>query len=185
MTDYYPLIARAVSSLDNNTGDMRRVVYERARLALVNQLRSFQPPLSESDITRELAVLEEAIQNIELETTKHSRSGDANETWDRPPHDEPHVANARNSAREPSAPFKNDEHHAFVPPVRSYDLLIKTVSLLLISGIAGAAYLQRNALTSLLASYLTNSGMNIGDFAIPIVAYAGVVFMFIYWLFRR
>ena len=186
MTDYYPLIARAVSGLDNNTGDMRRALYERARLALVNQLRSFDPPLNESDIIRELSVLEAAIQKIEAEATQRSRSGAAEKAADRPPQDEPSVAAARNSALEPSAPSKDDKHYAYALPVRSYDLLIKIVLLLLIvAGVAGAAYLQRNALTSLLASYLTNSGMNIWDFAIPIVAYAGVVFMFIYWLFRR
>jgi hypothetical protein len=186
MADYYPLIARAVSGLDNNTGDMRRALYERARLALVNQLRSFDPPLNESDIIRELSVLEAAIQKIEAEATQRSRSGAAEKAADRPPQDEPSVAGARNSALEPSAPSKDDEHHAYAPPVRSYDLLIKIVLLLLIvAGLAGAAYLQRNTLASLLASYFTNSGMNIWDFAIPVFAYGITVLVLFYWLFRQ
>mgnify|MGYP000562737572 CR=1 FL=1 len=34
MTDYQPLISRAVGGLENNTGENRRVLYERARSAL-------------------------------------------------------------------------------------------------------------------------------------------------------
>ena len=45
MADYYPLIARAVAGLEKNTGDARRVLYERARAALVAQvvLRGLSP----------------------------------------------------------------------------------------------------------------------------------------------
>ena len=39
MADYYPLIARAVAGLEKNTGENRRALYERARTALVAQLR--------------------------------------------------------------------------------------------------------------------------------------------------
>ena len=48
MADYYPLIARAIAGLDPNApGESRRALYERARAALIQQLRSVQPPLSE------------------------------------------------------------------------------------------------------------------------------------------
>jgi hypothetical protein len=74
MADYYPLIARAVAGLDKNTGDARRSLYERARNALVTQLRSVTPALNESDITRERLALEEAIRKVEGEATRKSRS---------------------------------------------------------------------------------------------------------------
>src|SRR5437763_1919839 len=46
MADYYPLIARAISGLDPSApGESRRALYERARAALIAQLRSVQPPL--------------------------------------------------------------------------------------------------------------------------------------------
>ena len=49
MADYYPLIARAIAGLDPSApGEQRRALYERARSALIAQLRSVQPPLSES-----------------------------------------------------------------------------------------------------------------------------------------
>ena len=54
MADYYPLIARAIAGLDPSApGESRRALYERARAALIAQLRGVQPPLSESEITRE------------------------------------------------------------------------------------------------------------------------------------
>ena len=67
MADYYPLIARAVGGLDHNTGENRRALYERARAALVNQLRSVDPPLDEEEITRERLALEDAIRRIETD----------------------------------------------------------------------------------------------------------------------
>ena len=73
MADYYPLIARAVADLDKNTGENRRALYERARAALVNQLRGVDPPLDESDITRERLALEEAIRRLEVEAAKRLR----------------------------------------------------------------------------------------------------------------
>src|SRR5712672_365478 len=61
MADYYPLIARAISGLDSSApGESRRALYVRAREALIAQLRSVQPPLSEAEITRERLSLEEA-----------------------------------------------------------------------------------------------------------------------------
>jgi hypothetical protein len=73
MADYHPLISRAVAGLEKNTGENRRVLYERARAALVNQLRSIEPPLDESDITRERLALEEAIRKVEADAAKRTR----------------------------------------------------------------------------------------------------------------
>ena len=74
MTDYYPLIARAVEGLDRSTGEARRALYERARNALVAQLRSNQPALSEAEITKERLALEEAIRKVEAEAARKSRN---------------------------------------------------------------------------------------------------------------
>jgi hypothetical protein len=73
MADYFPLIARAVAGLEKNTGENRRALYERARGALVNQLRGVEPALDESDITRERLALEEAIRRMEAEASKRPR----------------------------------------------------------------------------------------------------------------
>ncbi|MFN5687673.1 MAG: hypothetical protein ACK46T_26380, partial [Bradyrhizobium sp.] len=74
MADYYPLIARAIAGLDPNApGESRRALYERARAALIAQLRSVQPPLSESEITRERLSLEEAVRKVEAEAAQRAR----------------------------------------------------------------------------------------------------------------
>jgi hypothetical protein len=74
MADYHPLISRAVAGLDKNTGDARRGIYERARTALVAQLRGVDPALNESDITRERLALEEAIRKVEAESARKART---------------------------------------------------------------------------------------------------------------
>src|SRR5580704_14318181 len=74
MADYYPLIARAIAGLDPSApGESRRALYERARSALIAQLRSVEPPLSESEITRERLSLEEAVRKVESEAAQRAR----------------------------------------------------------------------------------------------------------------
>jgi hypothetical protein len=67
MADYHPVLARAVAALEDNTAEARREVYERARAAIVRKLRSYEPPLTESEITRERLALEDAVRRIERE----------------------------------------------------------------------------------------------------------------------
>jgi hypothetical protein len=85
MANYHPLIAKAVAGLEKNTGEARRILYERARNALVTQLRSVTPPLSESDITRERLALEEAIRKVEADAARRARAGTSPARSDRPP----------------------------------------------------------------------------------------------------
>src|ERR1700751_3399270 len=74
MADYYPLIARAIAGLDPSApGERRRALYERPRAALIAQLRTVQPPLSESEITRERLSLEEAVRKVESEAAQRAR----------------------------------------------------------------------------------------------------------------
>ncbi|MEA2831453.1 MAG: hypothetical protein QOF22_2201 [Bradyrhizobium sp.] len=89
MADYYPLIARAIAGLDPSApGESRRALYERARAALITQLRGVEPPLSESEITRERLSLEEAVRKVESEAAQRAReaprSGDAARSGDTP-----------------------------------------------------------------------------------------------------
>src|ERR1700716_1558933 len=87
MADYYPLIARAIAGLDPSApGESRRALYERARSALIAQLRGVEPPLSESEITRERLSLEEAVRKVESEAAQRARdatrSGEAARSGD-------------------------------------------------------------------------------------------------------
>jgi hypothetical protein len=75
MADYYPLIKKAVVSLDPDVPrESRRALYERARAAQLIHLRAISPPLSEAEITCEQLVLEEAVRRVEVEAAQ--RGGD-------------------------------------------------------------------------------------------------------------
>jgi len=67
MADYHPLIARAVQGLADASPDARRSVYDRARAALMEQLRSLDPPLSSEEIERERLSLDGAIMRVEAD----------------------------------------------------------------------------------------------------------------------
>src|SRR3974390_2021880 len=67
MADYYPLLAKAVAGLPESTADSRRAIYERARKALLGQLRKIEPPIAEADISRENNALDESIARLEAE----------------------------------------------------------------------------------------------------------------------
>jgi len=220
MADYYPLIARAVGGLDKNTGENRRALYDRARAALVSQLRGVEPALDETDITRERLALEEAIRKVEAEAAKRSRA-DISEAEvgepslrDRGLRDfretvaeaEGAAAEAKRAARatyeamraqperhyyepagtpepprvtepllteeappSPSAAGYDDED-IYTRPARSYGGLIKLLVLLVVlAGIAGAAYWQRHAITSMVASFRSQPTSKPKDAAQPTV----------------
>lgn len=86
LAHYYPLILRAVQALDPGAaGDHRRALYERAREALASQLKSTQPPLSVTEITRERLGLEEAIRKVEAEYGNSEVEGGLTADRFRPP----------------------------------------------------------------------------------------------------
>jgi hypothetical protein len=74
MADYYPLISKAIASLDPDAPrETRRILYERARGAQLVQLRTIRPLLSEAEITCERLALEEAVRRVEVEASHHAR----------------------------------------------------------------------------------------------------------------
>jgi len=78
MADYYSLLSRAVSNLPKTgSASSRKAVYDRARSALVAQLRSLQPPLPEADITREQSALDNAAAKLEAEIAATAASAAA------------------------------------------------------------------------------------------------------------
>jgi hypothetical protein len=74
MPDYYQLITKAVAGLDPNApSESRRALYERARAALLAEMRTINPPFTEAEITRERLALEEAVHRVEGETVQRER----------------------------------------------------------------------------------------------------------------
>jgi hypothetical protein len=128
MADYHPLIARAVTGLEKNTGENRRALYERARTALVAQLRGVVPALDESEITRERLALEEAIRKVEAESARLAREAPRPPLVRKP--EPPRPAEARRptpaSATRPAAPVTPRASRPLVtasypPPPRGTD----------------------------------------------------------------
>lgn len=66
MADYFTLISRAINGLPEQNSETRKAVYDRARTALLKQLRGMTPALPEKDVTRERLALEEAIRKLEF-----------------------------------------------------------------------------------------------------------------------
>src|SRR3984957_9084751 len=103
MADYYPLIARAIAGLDPSApGESRRALYERARGALIAPLRSVEPPLSESEITRERLSLEEAVRKVESEAAQRAREASRSSPGD-PTRTPPRASSALRATARPSA----------------------------------------------------------------------------------
>ncbi len=117
MADYYPLIARAIAGLDPSApGESRRALYERARAALIAQLRSVQPPLSESEITRERLSLEEAVRKVESEAAQRAREAARAPAGSQRPGDALRRAGARSPDAAPSAASPAANHAAAPRP---------------------------------------------------------------------
>jgi hypothetical protein len=107
MADYYPLIARAIAGLDPSApGEQRRALYERARTALISQLRGVQPALSEAEITRERLALEDAVRRVEADAVRRAaahQASSAETPSERPP--APPSAEAPQPSAPPRAPL--------------------------------------------------------------------------------
>jgi hypothetical protein len=68
MADYYPVLARAVSRLANNTVQARRELYAHARTIIVEQFPGRDRQQLTPQAMRERAALETAIRRVEAET---------------------------------------------------------------------------------------------------------------------
>ena len=67
MAEYYTVLRRAIAGIDPNLPETRRAVYDKARNALIGQLKAVDPPLTTAEISRQRLELEEAIRRVERE----------------------------------------------------------------------------------------------------------------------
>ena len=84
MAEYYAVLSRAVASLEANTPETRRAVYDKARNALIGQLKAIVPPLPTSEISRQRLELEEAIRRAEREAANGGPAGSPQRPTRRP-----------------------------------------------------------------------------------------------------
>ncbi|MEO8667736.1 MAG: hypothetical protein ABI399_04415 [Bauldia sp.] len=97
MAEYYAVLKKAVSGMDGGAGDARRSVYDKARNALIGQLKAIDPPLSTSEISRQRLELEEAIRRVEREAAAEAQSSRGRA-----------VDSVREAVSEPSGPSPQD-----------------------------------------------------------------------------
>ncbi len=98
MADYYPILARAVSSLPHNDTEARRDLYTRARAIIAEQLRGRGQQDAATEATREQAALETAIRKIEAETRPIRTRMTAKPVAPRPPAQSAAVPDAQQRA---------------------------------------------------------------------------------------
>src|SRR5438046_7499159 len=70
MAEFYQVLKKAVGGLHPNTTESRRGIYEKARNALVAQLKGIHPPLSNPEISRRRLEMEEAIRRVERDNAE-------------------------------------------------------------------------------------------------------------------
>lgn len=67
MADYYSVVADAVYRLRSKTDERRHAIYERARHALRERLRTLDPPIPETVLANEQVALDTAICRVEAD----------------------------------------------------------------------------------------------------------------------
>jgi hypothetical protein len=127
MADYYSIIARAVGGLDPNTGAARRRLYERARVALIAEMRSAENALDEADILVAQASLERAILKIEAdaEPDEDADFTDAYEALQAPPAALPRVGVVAAPGPPPYRPANHNGDHRPGPLARLWTRVVR------------------------------------------------------------
>jgi hypothetical protein len=128
MAQYYAVLKKAIGALQPSSSDARRGIYEKARSALVGQLKAIQPPLSTSEISRQRLELEEAIRKVEREAlavvpiqvvpqaSQPVSYEEVEEPMAPPPAEEPEIEDAK-----PVRPIYAEERDDFAVEARPYE----------------------------------------------------------------
>ncbi len=123
MADYKELLRRAISALPENNGAARRAVYEKARAALVAQLRAITPPLPAREITQHRLQLEDCIRQVEHEASeavitlgRDSLAQNSTPAPEPTPSSTTFTAPAPPSSPPPFVPREESKPAPFVPP---------------------------------------------------------------------
>jgi hypothetical protein len=85
MAEYYAVLSKAVAGLEAGSQESRRAVYDKARNALIGQLKAIDPPLPTAEISRQRLELEEAIRRVERESAGTAPASPAGADRDRAP----------------------------------------------------------------------------------------------------
>jgi hypothetical protein len=163
MPDYASILRRSISALPDPTSEMREAVYQRARAALARQLTAVDPPLSSREIETQHQELEDAVARLEAEFAPQpaqpsfepskeeflftpSPAPSATRSSPRPPvRQRDEDAGDFESDDDEDDEFADDEDRASRTPA----LIGLLVVVLVVVGIAGYAYSQRDVVLGL------------------------------------
>lgn len=67
LVDYYEVLSRAIASLEDNTAEIRRAVYDRARQMIADRLAQTSPPPSPTQLRAEEFAFDDAVRRVEAE----------------------------------------------------------------------------------------------------------------------
>jgi lipoprotein-anchoring transpeptidase ErfK/SrfK len=67
LVDYYEVLSRAIASLEDNTAEVRRAVYDRARQMLAERLAQTSPPPTPTQLRAEEIAFDDAARRVEAE----------------------------------------------------------------------------------------------------------------------
>ena len=116
MADYQSIIAKAVSTLDPNTDEARRRLYERARSALISEMYKPEPALDRSDIMAAQMSLELAIGEVEADAQREQRP---RAVLDRPSH------RRDGASSKPSFPANENDQQGHGPLTRLWTRFLR------------------------------------------------------------
>jgi hypothetical protein len=122
MAEYYAVLSKAVAGLEPNNPDARRAVYDKARNALIGQLKAIDPPLPTAEISRQRLELEEAIRRVERETSTVPTGAPVRVPRPQPPPQSAETPPAAGSHRSPQDIFRRanqDAERGTGEPVRA------------------------------------------------------------------
>lgn len=88
MVDYVAILRKTIDGLGTNTPDVRKKVYEKARVSISSKIAAIQPPPPQAAVDKQMAILEKAISDVEAEYELN----DIAVSLDKPPLDEPKQA---------------------------------------------------------------------------------------------
>ena len=74
MAGFYSILSKSINALDRNTAEARRRLYERATVALIAEMRGFDPALNQSEFQVAWRSLKEAIVKIEIEAAAETEA---------------------------------------------------------------------------------------------------------------
>jgi hypothetical protein len=126
MANYYPLLARAIQGLEQNTPEARADIYDRARGALTRQLSGLDPVTSAGVAERELAALDAVIAQLEVEFS----DSDPRQVEEAPPWE----------PTRPQAPRRNAQTVNRKPLLA----VLASVGMVVVAAVATLAYLRRH-----------------------------------------